>query len=60
MKNFNVSAYIREKYRQVVIKFDKEKDQAVIRKLEAQDSMTEYVRRLINEDLNHGEEKERL
>lgn len=60
MKNFNPSAYIREKYRQIVLKLDREKDQAIISKLEEQDSMTAYVRGLINEDLNHGEEKERL
>lgn len=60
MKNFNASEYIRAKYRQIVLKLDKEKDQAIIEKLEEQDSMTAYVRALISEDLNHGEEKERL
>lgn len=60
MKNFNASDYIREKYRQIVLKLDKEKDSAIITKLEEQDSMTAYVRALINEDLDHGEEKERL
>lgn len=60
MKHFNASDYIREKYRQIVLKLDKEKDQQVIAKLEEQDSMTAYVRELINEDLKHGEKQERL
>ena len=60
MKHFNASEYIREKYRQIVLKLDKEKDQQVIAKLEEQDSMTAYVRELINEDLKHGEKQERL
>ena len=60
MKNFNASDYIREKYRQIVLKLDKKKDQQVIAKLEEQDSMTAYVRELINEDLKHGEKQERL
>ena len=51
---------IREKYRQIVLKLDKEKDQKIISKLEEQDSMTAYVRELINEDLKHGEKQERL
>lgn len=60
MRTFNPTEYIRTKYRQIVLKLDKEKDQRIINKLEEQDSMTAYVRGLINEDLNHGEEKERL
>ena len=60
MKHFNASDYIREKYRQIVLKLDKEKDQQVIAKLEEQDSMTAYVRELINEDLKHVEKSERL
>ena len=60
MKHFNASDYIREKYRQIVLKLDKKKDQQVIAKLEEQDSMTAYVRELINEDLKHGEKSERL
>ncbi len=60
MKHFNASDYIREKYRQIVLKLDKKKDQQVIAKLEEQDSMTAYVRELINEDLKHGEKQERL
>lgn len=60
MKHFNASDYIREKYRQIVLKLDKKKDQQVIAKLEEQDSMTAYVRELINEDLKHGEKTERL
>lgn len=60
MKHFNASDYIREKYRQIVLKLDKEKDQQVIAKLEEQDSITAYVRELINEDLKHGEKSERL
>ena len=60
MRHFNASEYIREKYRQIVLKLDKEKDQQVIAKLEEQDSMTAYVRELINEDLKHGEKQERL
>ena len=60
MKTFNPTEYIRTKYRQIVLKLDKEKDQRIINKLEEQESMTAYVRGLINEDLNHGEEKERL
>ena len=60
MKHFNASDYIREKYRQIVLKLDKKKDQQVIAKLEEQDSMTAYVRELINEDLKHVEKQERL
>ena len=60
MKHFNASDYIREKYRQIVLKLDKEKDQQVIAKLEEQDSMTAYVRELINEDLKHVKKSERL
>lgn len=60
MKTFNSNEYIRTKYRQIVLKLDKEKDQRIINKLEEQDSMTAYVRALINEDLDHGKEKERL
>lgn len=60
MKTFNTTEYIRTKYRQIVLKLDKEKDQKIINKLEEQESMTAYVRGLINEDLNNGEEKERL
>ena len=60
MKHFNASDYIREKYRQIVLKLDKKKDQQVIAKLEEQDSMTAYVRELINEDLKHVDKQERL
>lgn len=60
MRHFNASEYIREKYRQIVLKLDKEKDQQVIAKLEEQDSMTAYVRELINEDLKHVKKSERL
>ena len=60
MKRFNASEYIREKYRQIVLKLDKEKDKEIIGKLEQQDSMTAYVRDLINEDLKHDEKSERL
>lgn len=60
MKTFNPTEYIRTKYRQIVLKLDKEKDQRIINKLEEQESMTAYVRGLINEDLNNGEETERL
>lgn len=60
MKHFNASEYIREKYRQIVLKLDKEKDKEIIGKLEQQDSMTAYVRDLIKEDLQHVEKSERL
>ena len=60
MKHFNASDYIREKYRQFVLKLDKEKDKEIITKLEEQNSMTAYVRDLIKEDLKHGEKQERL
>lgn len=60
MKHFNASDYIREKYRQIVLKLDKEKDKEIIGKLEQQDSMTAYVRDLIIEDIKHGEKSERL
>ena len=60
MKHFNASDYIREKYRQIVLKLDKEKDEKIISKLEEQESMTAYVRSLINEDMNHGKKSERL
>ena len=60
MKHFNASEYIREKYRQIVLKLDKEKDKEIIGKLEQQDSMTAYVRDLIKEDLQHVEKSDRL
>lgn len=60
MKHFNASDYIREKYRQFVLKLDKEKDKEIITKLEEQNSMTAYVRDLIKEDLQHVEKSERL
>ena len=60
MKHFNASDYIREKYRQFVLKLDKEKDKEIITKLEEQNSMTAYVRDLIKEDLQHVEKQKRL
>ena len=60
MRHFNASDYIREKYRQFVLKLDKEKDKEIITKLEEQNSMTAYVRDLIKEDLQHVEKSERL
>ena len=60
MKHFNASEYTREKYRQIVLKLDKEKDKEIITKLEEQNSMTAYVRDLIKEDLQHVEKSERL
>lgn len=60
MKHFNASDYIRGKYRQFVLKLDKEKDKEIITKLEEQNSMTAYVRDLIKEDLQHVEKSERL
>lgn len=59
-KNFDSSGYIREKYRQFVLKLEREKDAGIIQHLEDQKNVTEYVRNLISEDLNNGNETEQV
>ena len=60
MKTFDSSGYIRKKYRQFMIRIDREKDPDVIQKLETEQNLTAYLRDLVKEDLNNGKEKERL
>ena len=57
MKTFDSSGYIRKKYRQFMIRIDREKDPDVIQKLETEQNLTAYLRDLVNEDLDNGEEK---
>ena len=60
MKTFDSSGYIRKKYRQFMIRIDREKDPDVIQKLETEQNLTAYLRDLVKEDLNNGKEKERI
>ena len=60
MKTFNANEYIRQKYRQIVLKLDRQKDAGIIQHLEDQKNITAYVRDLISEDLNHGNETEQV
>ena len=60
MKTFNVNEYIKQKYRQIVLKLDRQKDAEIIQHLDDQKNMTQYVRDLISEDLNHGNEAEQV
>lgn len=60
MKTFDSTGYIRKKYRQFMIRIDREKDPDVIQKLETEQNLTAYLRDLVKEDLNNGKEKERL
>ena len=55
MRTFNPTEYIRAKYRQFVLKLDKEKDNRIISKLESERNATAYVRHLINKDLDEFE-----
>ena len=57
MKTFDSSGYIRKKYRQFMIRIDREKDPDVIQKLETEQNLTAYLRDLVKEDLDNGEEK---
>lgn len=60
MKTFNPSEYVRKKYRQIVLKLDREKDADIIQKLESVSNITAYARDLIVEDLKHGKETEQV
>lgn len=60
MTKKNSSDYIRAKYRQIVLKFEIEKDREIIHLIEEQPNMTDFVRRLINEVLHHGKETEQI
>ena len=60
MKTFNVNEYIKQKYRQIVLKFDRQKDADIIRHLDDQKNVTQYVRDLISEDLNNGGKAEQV
>lgn len=57
MKTFDAAGYIRKKYRQFMIRIDRDKDPDVIQKLESEQNVTAYLRDLVKEDLNNGEEK---
>ena len=60
MRTFNANEYIKQKYRQVVLKLDRQKDAGIIQHLEDQKNITAYVRDLIVEDLNNGNETEQV
>lgn len=60
MKTFDAAGYIRKKYRQFMIRIDRDKDPDVIQKLEAEQNVTAYLRDLVKEDLNNGEEKKQV
>ena len=65
MKTFNVNEYIRQKYKQIVLKLDRQKDANIIQHLEDQRNVTAYVRYLISKDLiteetHNGEEAEQV
>lgn len=60
MSKKNSSDYIRAKYRQIVLKFEIEKDREIIHLIEEQPNMTDFVRGLINEVLHHGKETEQI
>ena len=65
MKTFNVNEYIRQKYKQIVLKLDRQKDAKIIQHLEDQRNVTAYVRYLISKDLiteetHNGEEAEQV
>ena len=65
MKTFNVNEYIKQKYKQIVLKLDRQKDAKIIRHLEDQRNVTAYVRYLISKDLiteetHNGEEAEQI
>ena len=54
------SEYIRKKYKQIVCKFERVKDEPIINHLESMKNITDYIRTLINEDLKHGKETEQI
>ena len=65
MKTFNVNEYIRQKYKQIVLKLDRQKDAKIIQHLDDQQNVTAYVRYLISKDLiieetHNGEEAEQV
>lgn len=43
--------YMYEHYRQILLRFDLEKDKEIVKKLDKVPNKTEYVRQLINKDL---------
>lgn len=60
MKSFNVNEYIRKKYRQFMIRVDREKDPDIIQKLESVDNVTAYVRDLVSGDIKDGEKTKQI
>lgn len=60
MKSFNANEYIKQKYRQIVLKLDRQKDAGIIQHLADQKNITAYVRDLISEDLDHGDKAEQV
>lgn len=60
MKNFNPNTYIKDNYRQFLVKIDKEKYPHIIQKLEDVVNITAYVRDLVNEDLRNGEKTKQI
>ena len=54
MKTFDSAGYIRKKYRQFMIRVDRDKDPDIIQKLESVDNLTGYIRSLVYDDVrNH-------
>lgn len=62
MRKFNTSEYNRAKYKSYLVRVDREKDKAVIDRMEAVDNISAYVRGLVYGDLvreeHNGEETE--
>ena len=62
MRKFNTSEYNRAKYKSYLVRVDREKDKAVIDRMEAVENISAYVRGLVYGDLtreeHNGEETE--
>ena len=61
MRKFNTSEYNRAKYKSYLVRVDREKDKAVIDRMEAVENISAYVRSLVYGDLkeeHNGEETE--
>ena len=63
MKQFDRTRYNARKYRQLLVRLDREKDSHIIEKLDTESNKTDYIRSLINKDMraeNNGKKKECL
>lgn len=56
-KQFDAGRYIKEVYRQYIFRIDRRKYPEIIRQMEAQPNISEYLRTLINKDMQkYGEQ----